>query len=63
MYRKKYRNLSYSDVIRKDLRVMDLTAITLCKENNIPIRVFNVKKKGQLKKLIFDNDIGTLVSE
>ena len=60
---KKYRKLSYSDVIRKDLRVMDLTAITLCKENNIPIRVFNVKKKGQLKKLIFDNDIGTLVSE
>ena len=60
---KKYRNLSYTDVIRKDLKVMDLTAITLCKENNIPIRVFNVKKKGQLKKLIFDNDIGTLVSE
>ena len=60
---KKYRKLSYSDVIRKDLKVMDLTAITLCKENNIPIRVFNVKKKGQLKKLIFDNDIGTLVSE
>ena len=60
---KKYRKLSYTDVIRKDLKVMDLTAITLCKENNIPIRVFNVKKKGQLKKLIFDNDIGTLVSE
>ena len=60
---KKYEKLLYSDVIRKDLRVMDLTAITLCKENNIPIRVFNVKKKGQLKKLIFDNDIGTLVSE
>ena len=60
---KKYKKLSYTDVIRKDLKVMDLTAITLCKENNIPIRVFNVKKKGQLKKLIFDNDIGTLVSE
>ena len=60
---KKYEKLLYSDVIRKDLRVMDLTAITLCKENNIPIRVFNVKKKGQLKKLIFDKDIGTLVSE
>ena len=60
---KKYKKLSYTDVLRKDLKVMDLTAITLCKENNIPIRVFNVKKKGQLKKLIFDNDIGTLVSE
>tara|TARA_A100001011_G_scaffold398270_1_gene502088 strand:+ start:735 stop:1451 length:717 start_codon:yes stop_codon:yes gene_type:complete len=60
---KKYEKLLYSDVIRKNLRVMDLTAITLCKENNIPIRVFNVKKKGQLKKLIFDKDVGTLVSE
>ena len=60
---KKYKKILYTDVIRKDLKVMDLTAITLCKENNIPIRVFNVKKKGQLKKLIFDNDIGTLVSE
>ncbi len=60
---KKFKKLSYSDVIRKDLKVMDLTAITLCKENNIPIRVFNVKEKGQLKKLIFNNNIGTLVSE
>ena len=60
---KKYGKLLYSDVLHKDLRVMDLTAITLCKENNIPIRVFNVKKKGQLKKLIFDKDVGTLVSE
>ena len=60
---KKYKKLPYTDVIRKDLKVMDLTAITLCKENNIPIRVFNVKKKGQLKNLIFDKDVGTLVSE
>lgn len=59
---KKFKTLSYSTVIKRDLRVMDLTAITLCKENNIPIRVFNVKKEGQLKKLIFDNKIGTLVS-
>ena len=42
---------------------MDLTAITLCKENNIPIRVFNIQEKGSLKNLIFDNNIGTLVSE
>ena len=60
---KKFKKISYSEVIRKDLRVMDLTAITLCKENNIPIRVFNVKEKGQLKNLIFDNNIGTSVSE
>ena len=60
---KKFKKLTYSEIIRKDLRVMDLTAITLCKENKIPIRVFNVKEKGQLKKLIFDNKIGTSVSE
>jgi uridylate kinase len=60
---KKFKKLTYSEIIRKDLRVMDLTAITLCKENKIPIRVFNVKEKGQLKKLIFDNNIGTSVTE
>jgi len=60
---KKYKKISYSKVLNKNLRVMDLTAITLCKENNIPIRVFNINKKGNLKKLIFNNNIGTLVSE
>ena len=60
---KKFNQISYSKVLIKNLRVMDLTAITLCKENNIPIRVFNIKKKGNLKKIIFDNKIGTLVSE
>jgi len=60
---KKYKQISFSKVLSDNLRVMDLTAITLCKENNIPIRVFNIKKKGNLKKLIFDNNIGTLVSE
>ena len=59
----RYPSLTFKDVIDKELRVMDLTAITLCKENNIPIRVFNIKRKGSLKKLIFDNKIGTLVSE
>ena len=42
---------------------MDLTAITLCKENNIPIQVFNIKETGALKKLIMGSKIGTLVSE
>ncbi len=60
---KKYKQISYSKVLTDNLRVMDLTAITLCKENNIPIRIFNIKKKGNLKKLIFNYNIGTLVSE
>ncbi len=60
---KKYKKISYSKVLNDNLRVMDLTAITLCKENNIPIRVFNIQEKGNLKNLIFDHNIGTLVSE
>ena len=59
----KYDHISYDKVLRKNLRVMDLTAITLCKENNIPIQVFNIKEKGALKKLILGSKIGTLVSE
>jgi uridylate kinase len=42
---------------------MDLTAITLCKENNLPIRVFNINRRGDLKALVQGAKIGTLVSE
>ena len=42
---------------------MDLTAITLCKENNLPIRVFNINHEGDLKALILGANIGTLVKE
>jgi len=42
---------------------MDLTAITLCKENNLAIRVFNINKSGYLKELVLGGKIGTLVSE
>ena len=59
----KYGFLSYDKVLENNLRVMDLTAITLCKENNIPIQVFNIKETGALKKLIMGSKIGTLVSE
>ena len=59
----KYDQLSYDKVLEDNLRVMDLTAITLCKENNIPIQVFNIKEPGTLKELILGGKIGTLVSE
>ena len=59
----KYDQLSYDKVLNDNLRVMDLTAITLCKENNIPIQVFNIKEPGTLKELILGGKIGTLVSE
>ena len=42
---KHYKQITYSDVISKNLRIMDMTAITLCKENDLPIRVFDVNQK------------------
>ena len=59
----KYDNLTYDKVLEDNLRVMDLTAITLCKENKIPIQVFNIKESGTLKELVLGSKIGTLVSE
>ena len=60
---KRYKNISFNEVLSKNLRVMDLTAITLCKENALPIRVFNINNKGDLKRLINGEDIGTTVME
>ena len=60
---KKFNNITYSEVLNKNLRVMDLTAITLCKENNLPIQVFNINNAGDLKQLVCGSKLGTLVSE
>ena len=57
-----YEEISYFDVLQKDLRVMDLTAISLCKENNLPIIVFNMDKPGNLLKVVTGTNIGTSVS-
>ena len=45
-----YKHISFKEAIEKELRVMDLTAISLCKENSLPIKVFNINKSGELKK-------------
>ncbi len=58
----RYPTISYADVLRKNLKVMDLTAITLCKENNMPIIVFNMNKPGNLERLVMGDSIGTIVS-
>jgi uridylate kinase len=58
----RYEEISYFDVLQKDLRVMDLTAISLCKENNLPIIVFNMDKPGNLLKVVTGANIGTSVS-
>ncbi len=56
------KQLTYMDILEKNLRVMDSTAITLCMENNLPIAVYNMKKPGNLKKLLIGEKIGTIVS-
>ena len=58
----KYDELTYMEVVRKRLKVMDATAVTLCMENNLPIVVFNLKKHGNFKKVILGEPIGTKVS-
>jgi len=58
----KYDNLTFKEVIEKELRVMDMTAFTLCKENNLPIVVLNINDKECLSNLVQYKKIGTLVS-
>jgi uridylate kinase len=58
----KLDELSFSEVISKGLRIMDMTAFTLCKENNLPIIVFDINKPGNLMKIIKGEKVGTLVS-
>jgi len=59
----KFDTISFSQVLKDNLRIMDLTAITLCKENNLPIQVFNINQGRDLKELVLGGKIGTLVSE
>jgi uridylate kinase len=58
---KKYSRLAYIDVLKQGLKVMDATAISLCMDNKLPIIVFNLMKKGNIKKVIMGKDIGTYV--
>lgn len=60
---KMFKKLTYSEVLEKNLQVMDLTAITLCQENNLPIKVFNMNLKDNLQKIVTGEDIGTLISQ
>jgi len=57
----KFDEILFEDVYRKNLNIMDLTAFTLCKENNLPIIVFDMNKKGNLKKIISGEKLGTLI--
>lgn len=59
----KYNEIKYIDVLNEKLNVMDSTAISLCMEENIPIMVFNIEEKGNLKKAIIDKSIGTIINK
>jgi uridylate kinase len=60
---RKFERLSYFDVLQKGLRVMDTTAISLCMDNRLPIIVYDLKKKGNLKRILQGEKIGTIVKE
>ncbi|MCE1189546.1 MAG: UMP kinase [Ignavibacteria bacterium] len=57
----KYESVTYSEVLNKNLRVMDLTAVSLCKENSLPMIVFDMNKPGNLLKVLLGEDIGTKI--
>jgi uridylate kinase len=59
---KRYVNVSFEEVFNKGLNVMDMTAFTLCKENNLPIVVFDMNIPGNLLKLVQGEEVGTLVT-
>ena len=58
---KLYKKLSYNQVLHDELKVMDTTAVVLCKENKIPLRVFNMLKKGALMSIINGEETGTII--
>lgn len=57
----KFNDITYDEILKRGLKVMDLTATCMCKENNLPIIVFDMDKKGNLKKIISGENIGTIV--
>ena len=58
---KRYKHLTYDEVLEKNLQVMDLTAICLCRDQNMPLRVFNIKKTGALHRAVTGLTEGTLI--
>jgi uridylate kinase len=58
---RKYDELTYLDILKNRLKVMDATAISLCMDHQIPIIVFSLKKKGNIKRAVFGEKVGTKV--
>lgn len=58
-----FKNIIHNDVLTKNLKVMDATAISLCRDNKLPIVVFNLQKKGNIKRVICGKSVGTMVGD
>ena len=58
---KKFSSLSHIDVVRKGLKVMDRTAVTLCMDNKLPIIIFNLIKQGNIRRVVLGEKIGTII--
>lgn len=58
----KFDTISFEEIYNRNLRIMDLTATTMCNDNNLPVLVFNMDKKGNLKKILAGESLGTLVN-
>jgi uridylate kinase len=59
----KFRSLSYIDVLKRELKVMDSTAISLCMDNDLPIVVFDLTQRGNVKRVVLGEEIGTTVGK
>jgi uridylate kinase len=57
----RFDTITFDEIYKRNLRIMDLTATTMCNENNLPILVFNMDKKGNLQKVLYGENIGTVV--
>jgi uridylate kinase len=59
---KKFTVITYMEVLRQGLKVMDSTAISLCKDNNLPIIIFNLNERGNIRRVVTGEKIGSMVS-
>ena len=58
---KKFKELSYIEVLKKGLKIMDATAVSLCMDNHLPVVVFNLTKRGNIKRVVLGHKIGTVI--
>jgi len=58
----KYEQITYMEILKQGLKVMDLTAVSLCKDNNLPMVVFNMNENGNIKRVVMGEKLGSLVT-